>query len=351
MRKYRIMTWSDRLKMETLLNAGHTKADVARHLHFSKATITREYKRGVYMHLNSDLTYTERYSAEVAQRDHEYMQTGKGRPIKLGHDAAFAGYIEDLIVNEHYSPAAALASAEKLHFFDTHISVNTLYRYIDMGLFLNITNKNLPYKKKHKKRVYRKVQKRASAGESIEKRPQYIDSRTECGHWEMDTVKGKQGVSKSCLLVLTERKSRFELIFKMPDGTAKSVVDVLDMLEQRADERLGYCFSDIFKSITVDNGVEFSDCEGMQRSILNPENIRTKVYYCHAYSSWERGSNENCNRIIRRFAPKGTDLDKITHDRVKAIQDWINSYPRKILKYATAAEEFNKWLHDTVFAH
>ena len=155
----------------------------------------------------------------------------------------------------------------------------------------------------------------------------------------MDTVKGIRGKTKCCLLVLTERKTRNELTFKLPDQKAASVVAVLDDLE----ELLGDDFSNVFHTITVDNGVEFADFEGMQKSKKRSGN-RTSVYYCHAYSSCERGSNENANRLIRRHAPKGTDLDQLTHEDVKSIQRWMNNYPRKLLGYRTAGELFRKEL-------
>lgn len=93
----------------------------------------------------------------------------------------------------------------------------------------------------------------------------------------MDTVKGKQGVTKSCMLVLTERKTRDEIIFKLKDQKAESVVDALDRLERK----WGDMFSKVFRSITVDNGVEFSDCKGMERSALTPGEKRTYLFYCH----------------------------------------------------------------------
>ena len=130
-----------------------------------------------------------------------------------------------------------MASLDKMK---THISVNTLYRYIDKGLFLKLTNKKLPVKgqkKKHKNKV--RVQKRMSAGESIEYRSDEVNDRNTFGHWEMDTVKGKRGKSKSCLLVLTERLTRREIVRKIPDQGARSVVAELDKLEHR----LGAMFS------------------------------------------------------------------------------------------------------------
>ena len=193
----------------------------------------------------------------------------------------------------------------------------------------------MPHAHKRSYNRVRRIQKRRSAGTSIEMRPVDILSREYFGDWEMDTVKGIRGKTKGCLLVLTERKTRNELTFKLPDQKAASVVAVLDDLE----DLLGNDFSNVFHTITVDNGVEFADFEGMQKSKMRSGN-RTSVYYCHAYSSCERGSNENANRLIRRHAPKGADLDQLTHDDVKTIQRWINNYPRKLLGYRTSGELF-----------
>ena len=260
-------------------------------------------KRGEYTHRNSDYTEEVRYSSDLGQKTHDWNAQGKGRSLKIGNDMPLAEYIEDKIVNDKYSPEAALAAAANSGIeFKTSISVRTLYRYIDNGIFLKLTNKDLPIKgkrKKHNKKV--KVQKRASAGESIENRPEEVKDRETFGHWEMDTVKGKQGITKSCMLVLTERKTRDEIIIKMPDQKAASVVEALDRLERK----WGDMFPKVFRSITVDNGVEFADYEGLERSVLHEGEKRTFLFYCHPYSSWERGTNENSNRLIRRHIPKG----------------------------------------------
>lgn len=92
----------------------------------------------------------------------------------------------------------------------------------------------------------------------------------------------------------------------------------------------------IFKTITVDNGTEFSDCKGMEKSIYSGN--RTQVYYCHPYSSWERGSNERLNREIRRLIPKGSNIAHYTPKEIQRVQDWVNSYPREILGYRTSEE-------------
>ena len=106
--------------------------------------------------------------------------------------------------------------------------------------------------------------------------------------------------------------------------------------ERKCGERL---FRDVFKTITVDNGVEFSDAEGLEKSRRNKKK-RTKVYYCHPYSSCERGSNENANRLIRRHIPKGVNFDKKSKTEIKEIETWINNYPRKIFEYDTAENQF-----------
>lgn len=340
MRKFKQMTHNDRIKMEALLNAGHSKAEVAEQLHFHRSNIYREYDKGKYIHRNSDYTEEERYSSDLGQKAHDYAQEGKGRALKIGNDRELAEYIESKIVDDKFSPEAALAEVKKSGIeFKTTISVRTLYRYIDNGIFLKLTNKDLPIKskkKKHNKKV--KVQKRASAGESIENRPEEVKNREVFGHWEMDTVKGQRGVTKSCMLVLTERKTRDEIVVKLKDQTAASVVEALDRLERK----WGDMFSSIFRSITVDNGVEFADYEGMEKSVLNNEGKRTFVFYCHPYSSWERGTNENNNRLIRRHIPKGVDFDDRTDEEIAFIEEWINNYPRGIFEYRTSAELFEE---------
>lgn len=337
---FKHLSQNDRIKMETMLNSGHKVVEVAEYLHVHRSTIYREKKRGEYTHRNSDYTEETRYSSDLGQKNHDWNAQGKGRNIKIGNDRTLAEYIEGKIIEDKYSPEAALAAAAESGIeFTTSISVRTLYRYIDKGIFLKLTNKDLPVKgkrKKHNKKV--KVQKRASAGESIENRPDEVKDREIFGHWEMDTVKGKQGVTKSCMLVLTERKTRDEIIVKLPDQKAASVVEAIDRLERK----WGDMFTKVFRSITVDNGVEFSDYEGLERSVLHEGEKRTFAFYCHPYSSWERGSNENNNRLIRRHIPKGEDFDEKQDRDIEYIENWINNYPRGIFGFKTSAQLFEE---------
>ena len=93
-------------------------------------------------------------------------------------------------------------------------------------------------------------------------------------------------------------------------------------------------------TLTVDNGSEFADADGIERSARRKDAKRTTVYYCHAYSSCERGTNENINRMIRRQFPKGTDFDKVTAAEVKRVETWLNNYPREILGFMSSAQAF-----------
>ena len=340
------LTRADRIKIEALLKEGLSKAKIAAHLGVHRSTIYNELKRGEYEHRNSDWTTEKRYSPDIAQEKAEENLKVRGTQLKIGNDIAYANYIEDKIVKEDYSPAAVLGELKaqgREKEFNTTVCVATLYSYIDKGVFLKLTNKDLPVKK-NKKRGYKKVRKqqaRAAAGDSIEKRPEEIDRREEFGHWEMDSVIGKRGISKNVLLVLTERKTRDEIIFKLPDHTDEAVVAALDRLERRYGVDM---FKQIFKTITVDNGSEFADVNGLERSILEEGEKRTHLYYCHPYSSWERGTNEVTNKMVRRKVPKGTNFDDKTDEEIEEIENWINGYPRRIHGYRSAGELFTEEL-------
>lgn len=342
MKGWKQLKYSDRIRIETWLRAKISVQEIADMLHVHRSTIYREIKRGQYEHLNSDYTVEKRYSPEIAQKHCDENLQVRGTQLKIGNDYKYAEYIEKKIIEENYSPEAVLGELRvqnRAKDFSVSICIRTLYNYIDKGVFLNLTNKNLPVKR-NKKRGYKKVrvQKRASVGTSIEERPEYIKDRKEFGHWEMDSVVGKRGKSKNTFLVLTERKTRNEIIFKLPDHSATEVVKAVDRLEIT----WGSMFSDVFKTITVDNGTEFSYFNELERSCTKPDEKRTKVYYCHPYSSWERGSNENNNKMVRRIVPKGTNFDSMTDDEVLDMQIWINGYPRRIHDYHSAAELFEK---------
>ena len=139
---YKHLTWHDRLKIAKMKNEGRKQVEIAHALHVSESTISRELRRSTYEHLNSDLTTEIRYNPDGAQQRYEYNKTAKGAPLKIGSDHALAAYIETKIADEKYSPCAVLAEIENdpdLQFSVT-ICRATLYKYIDQGVFLRITN-------------------------------------------------------------------------------------------------------------------------------------------------------------------------------------------------------------------
>ena len=332
MKKRRNLTFTQRLQIETLNNAKKTKKEIAEILGLHLCTIYRELKRGAYNRLNGATWETfVSYSAQISQDRYDNLCSGKGRPIKLGKDWAFVNYIEQRVTKDKISACAVLGEIKYKQLpFETQISKTTLYRYIQLGYFPNI-------RLEKQKKEYKKVKiKRAPKGTSIERRPKEIKDRQSFGHWEMDCVCGK---TKSVLLVLSERLTRKEIIFKMENQKALSVVRCLNILERR----FGKQFKKIFKTITVDNGSEFADYIGMEKSSYG-HGKRTSLYYCHPYCSSERGTNERLNREIRRLIPKGSDISKYTVQDIQKVEDWVNNYPREIFNYATSAELFEQQL-------
>lgn len=344
MRRFRHLTRTDRVRIEALIGAGRSASEIAGILDIHRSTVYYELKKGQYTHRNSDWTEETRYSADLAELRTRQAETGKGPQLKIGNDRKLAEYIEHKIAKEKYSPAAVLGEikAKGLKFSVTIHSPNTIYSYIDKGIFINLTNKDLPVRG-NKKRAYNRVRtvKRAPRGESIEKRPEEIRNRDTFGHWEMDTVVSARPSNKA-LLVLTERLTRLEIIRLLPDKTTASVVKALDTIELG----MGGGFSKVFRTITCDNGTEFSDAAGIERSVVG--GIRTKTYFCHPYSSYERGSNECANKLVRRWKPKGTVFEDLTDEQVQALEDWVNRYPRKIHGWRCAEDMFQYHLHSSV---
>lgn len=292
------------------------------------STIYREIKRGLMVQWTSALIDRKVYCPDVAENKYQANLAAKGSALKLGSDYELAAYIEDKIVNEKYSPEAVLLKIKEEELdFSVTISKWMLSSYITKGVFLSVTNKSLLRKGKKKNSSYRKVcAAHLPKGDTIEDRPQESNERLFFGDWAMDTVDSCKK-DLSWLLVLTERKSRREVIIKIPDGTTQSVVRALDQLERKLGSQL---FRNVFHAITVDNGNEFAACEGMERSFLTKRK-RTHVYCCHPYGAFERGSDENANTLIRRWLPKGTKLPAVTKEQVKQIEMWMNNYPRAIL--------------------
>lgn len=336
------ITLTQRRDIEKCLSMGMSKTDTAKFIGMSLRTVYRELERGkctqrkkvydVYGECIGYQTYTI-YSADVAEDKFRLNMTSKGAPLKVGNDYDFINYVERRVLEDKLTPCAVVGEMKRNKPCKTIVSKTTMYRYIGMGLFMNMS---MRYATKTKQYRQAKI-KRPPKGTSIEKRPVEVAERNSFGNWEMDCVCSKQGTT-SAFLVLSERLTRKEIIFKMPNKQAKTVVHCINKLERR----YGKLFRKVFKSITVDNGVEFSDFEGLEKSIYGGK--RTSVYYCHPYTSCERGTNERINRDIRKKYPKGTDFTNITESEVRGLEDWVNAYPREIFGFATSGEKFAEQL-------
>ena len=338
---YKTFTRRTRDKLEALYNAGIRVKQIAEELGYTFQAIYHELQRGYYMHRNHDWTETKKYSADIAQLSADINATAKGAPLKLGKDKEFADFVEDMVL-KGYSPGAILLYIKEHGLkFKTKVCRVTLYSYIDKGIFLKISNKNLLHKgeRKKKKDEEKEAKKLPNVEHCIEKRPAEVAERETFGHWEGDSVLGTNKKGET-LLTLTERLTRTDIIMKSPDKTAASTVRMLNRLERRIGSAN---FRKIFKTITFDNGTEFSDVEGIEMSPYTGKK-RTTVYFCHPYCSSERGSNENQNGFIRRFIPKGIPISNYSNSYIEEVQNFINNYPRGIFGGESSLKRFNKEL-------
>ena len=331
-KKYKHLTLAERTMIETWYNSDHkSKKEIAELLHKSERTIRREINRGKVIVKDYDWKDKEEYSAQVAQEKYEYEMTSKGPELKLDGDGELVKHIEKEIYENKKSPEVVSKQLSE-YGFKMEISGRSIRNAIKSGLiFKRIKQGKIIYKKEYSnKNKEKRVSKMIPAEKSIEYRPKEANDRKIYGYWEGDLVVGKQG-TKSVLFTLTERMTRQEIIMKLPNKETKTIAKALDKIERRYKKN----FYKTFKSITFDNGVEFMGYEGIEKSCLRKKK-RTEIYYAHPYCSGERGTNENNNRLIRRFIPKGTDITKIKVSKIKEIENWINNYPRAMFDYKSS---------------
>jgi len=338
------ITEEERYKIEKKLKDKKTLPQISEELDIKYNTLYKEVKRGTVIQRDTHLRDIKMYKADYAQLIYDNSVANRGRGLKIGADDEMVEYIETMIKDQKYSPQALIYQAKKDNLpFSDKLCFKTIYNYLDKKLFKNISNKDLPQKKddgRKKKSKKRKVALNNIKGKSIEKRPAYIDNREEYGHWEMDTVYSAKESGKSCLLVLSERMMREEIIIKISSRKSISVTNALDALEKEIGTR---AFKKKFKTITCDNGVEFLNSDKIENSKYG-KGKRTQLYYCHPFSSFERGTNENINKMIRRFFPKGTNFDMVTKKQIKMVESWINNYPREMFDGLSSNEMKNQLL-------
>lgn len=337
-KKYNQINFEERKLIERLLRNNTPKKQIARMLNRSITTIRSEIKRGsveqrtevktTKKDVNIPLYTTELvYYADVGQRAYKQNRANCGCKYKIVECHDFLQYVETQVQEKKWSLDAAAGFAKENHLFENTVSTQTLYNWVDLGL-CQVKNIDLPLKIRRKTHKQKVRQHKRLYGRSIDDRPPIIDSRIEFGHWEGDGIVGKN--QKGHLITLVERKTDTGFLFNVHDKQSQRIVEVLDNLETQ----FGSSFSAVFKSITFDNGTEFSNCEKMEGA------HRTDIYYAHPYSSWERGTNENWNGMVRRFIPKGSSFEHLQDKDICRIQNMINNLPRKRFQYRTPWEMF-----------
>jgi len=335
--KHKHLGERDRYLLEGYLASGLSVKEISRKLNSHISTIYREIKRGQVKRINTELEEYLAYRANVAQYSYETKVTKRRHSLKIEKYKELANYIQNKIIREKCSPDVITGRLkQEEQEFEGSICTKTLYNYIAKGVFKEVINADLWEKCKRRRRKYRHIRRvglRNTRARSIEDRSDKVNKRLEYGHWEGDCIVGRRSGKKDGLFTLSERMTREQIIIKIRSSTQEAVLKAMDKIEAAH----GCLFPEKFKSITLDNGREFLDWEAIERSALNKRR-RTLVYFAHPYSAWERGTNENQNRMIRRFVPKGTDISKLSDKDVKKIEEWMNNYPRKILGYKTPNE-------------
>jgi len=340
-RKRKHLSAAERKIIERLLREGASKGEIARVLYRSRSTIKREMHRGAVVQRKKNpyeskapnhpehIEYTA-YFSEVGQRVYEERRGNCGSKSKVVACSDFVEFVESKVLGEEkWSPDAAIGYAKAHGLFPgQEFCTKTFYNWTDDGL-VRVKNIHLLLKVRRKPKSPRKERKRV-LGKSIEERPAMVETREEFGHWEGDGIvgKGRQGH----LITLVERKLGMGFLFNVGSKESEKIVEIIDGLEKEC----GRYFRDIFKTITFDNGVEFSNSAGIERG------GRIQAYYAHPYSSFERGTNENWNGIVRRFIPKGSSLEKLSDKDIQRINHYINTLPRKRFGYKTPLDLWNQ---------
>lgn len=321
------LSFEERVIIQTRLKDNLSPNKIAKELGCAPNTVRNEIKRGTVYLYNGNV---KRYKAYTGQAAYEANRVNSCRRCEYFNKLKFISYVEERFFNGGISIDACIGEALAKNYFQREemLCTKTIYNYIDIGL-MKIRNHNLPEKISRKPKCERVRKNKRKLGRSIEERPD-INDKLEFGHWEADLVIGQKDKSDEALLTLLERHTRRYMLIKIDGKTSSAVMDGFTKVKNY----FGKKFSDVFKTITTDNGSEFADLSKLE------ETSKTLVYYAHPYASWEKGSNERHNRLVRRFIAKGKRISDYGLDAIARIEDWCNSLPRKILGYRTPDELF-----------
>jgi IS30 family transposase len=320
----------ERIEIQTWKRLDKSNRFIAKKLGRSHSTINDEVKRGTTVQkklVNGKALFLEAYYAETGQLVYEKHREACKPRYKLLKVERFIQYAKHKIQVDKWSPDVIVGRAIELGTYGPRerVCAKTLYAYIDAGL-MDLNNMDLWLKLQRNTKPKRDRERKRILGQSIDDRPQEINDRLTFGHWEIDTVVGKKTKGEPAVLTLTERLTRYQIILKI---TGKNEVAVKETMESLSKNNPN--FPKLFKSITADNGSEFASLSEALQGL-------SELYFAHPYSSWERGTNEKHNGILRRFIPKGKSLKNYSSDQIKQITHWMNHLPRKILNYQTPTE-------------
>lgn len=312
MSHYTHLTIDDRENARVLLGQGLSIRATAQKLNRSASTISREFKRNLYANGT--------YAAHHAEKMYRKRRKNCGKTPILSEGAARDYVLEKLELRWSPEQISERAKLDKEPF---SFSYPTIYRSIDSEVLPKQLKKKMRFKWKNKKSKDKDNRGKIPDTVSIQDRPAEIESRTDGGHWESDTVMGKR--ETGCFGTHVERMSGLLIAFKLDgrqddafnEATIKAFESVPDYLK---------------KSFTVDNGKEFSAHKELAAA------TGMSVYFCDPYSPWQRGTNENTNGLLRQFFPKGTSFADISDDDLQYVVNLINNRPRKRLGFRTPYE-------------
>lgn len=320
MKAYRHLSQEERYTITYFSRRRTPQVEIAKAMGRSPSTISRELRRNIGDRADGI------YRAEAAHQ-HAIARRRRARRGTQFSDEQWA-YIVSLITQD-FSPEQIAGILRKDGLFK--ISPETIYKFIlrnqKKGGRLYKHLRIMP--KIRRKRYNTKDSRgRLEGKRHISTRPKAIDDRSEFGHWEADTVIGSD--RHNCLLTMVERKTGYLIIKKLAARTAALTIEAaIEAVKEHYHQ---------FKTITFDNGTEFHDYQILERSQL------VMCYFATPYHSWERGTNENTNGLIRQYLPKGHTMEDVDQAHCDAIAHKLNTRPRKRLGYLTPKEVYDSYV-------
>lgn len=331
------LSYDDRHTIEIRFKDGWSSPRIAREIGCCANTVRNEIKRGLLSMYNG---HVDRYKASRGQEVYEIHRANSCRNNQFLEAGAFIKYVQKHFFEDNWSLDACYGRAIMSGEFTRSeiVCTKTIYNYVAAGL-LDIKNIDLPEKLSRHPKARHTNDHKKRLGRSIDERESSIELRDEFGHWEFDLVVGKKTKDEPCLLSMIERKTRNYTMMVIPNQQAGSVMEAIRHLHGI----YGNKFSEVFKTITTDNGSEFSQMSNLE------DVSKILVYYAHPYTSCERGSVECHNGIIRRFIKKGKSIADYSLEYISNVELWCNGLPRKILGYHTPEELFDNEL-DAIYS-